>query len=70
MQRLTATYEMELEESYRIVEREIEKLEQNRDSTKGQQSQLTWTPGSSQRQNHQPMSVHRLDLRPLHICSR
>lgn len=36
----------------------------------GQQSQLTWTPGSSQSLNHQPKSIHGLDRGPGHICSR
>jgi hypothetical protein len=35
-----------------------------------QQSQLTWTLGSSQRTNHQPKNIHRMDVGPLHICKR
>ena len=35
-----------------------------------QQCELTWSFGHSQRLNHQPKSIQRLDLGPLHICSR
>jgi len=35
-----------------------------------QQSQLTWTLGGSQSLNYQPKREHRLDLGPLHRCSR
>ena len=35
-----------------------------------QQCQLTWTLGDSQRLNHQPKSIHRLDLCTPCICSR
>jgi hypothetical protein len=35
-----------------------------------QQSQLTWILGGSQRLNHQPKSIHGLDLGNPHICSR
>jgi hypothetical protein len=35
-----------------------------------QQSQLTWTPQSTQRLNHQPKSIHELVCGPWHICSR
>ena len=38
-----------------------------------QQNQLTWTFGGSQRLNHQPKSIHRLDLAPhpmyVQMCS-
>ena len=35
-----------------------------------QQSQLTWTLGGSQRLNHQPKSIHGLDLVLPCICSK
>jgi hypothetical protein len=33
-----------------------------------QQNQLTWTLGSSQKLNHQPKNIHRLDLGCLHLA--
>ena len=40
-----------------------------KDTTR-RQTQLTWAPWGSQRLNHQPKSMQRLDGGPLHICSR
>jgi hypothetical protein len=57
----------------------LSELEGLRTPQEDLQSQLTWARGaggrkeaeeSSQRLNHQPKSIHGLDLGPLHIFSR
>jgi hypothetical protein len=44
--------------------------EESRTSQEDLQSQLTWVHSGSQRLNHQVKSMQKLDLSPLHICSR
>jgi hypothetical protein len=59
----SGTLREELEEGLRA-------LKQRWTLQEDQQSQLTWTIGSSQRLSHQPKNTHRLELGPQHICSR
>jgi hypothetical protein len=46
---------------YGIVRGKIEALKRIGTPQEDQQSQLTWTPGSSQRLSHQPKSISELD---------
>ena len=55
----------------------MEELEEGLKGLKGmgtpqedQQSQLTWTPGSSQRLSHQPKSIYKMGIGAWHVCSR
>ena len=48
----------------------LKELEGSRTQQRDLWSQLTWAHGVSQRLNHQPKSMHGLDLRVLHICNQ
>jgi hypothetical protein len=59
----SGTFVLELGKSWK-------KLRRRTTPQEDQQSQLTWTSGSSQRLSHQPGSIHGLVRGPWHICSK
>jgi hypothetical protein len=61
---------MELGGSYKRIRRRIAGPKGDRNSTERPTESTNLDPWVSQRLNHQPKNIHRLDLGFPHICSR
>jgi hypothetical protein len=64
-----STIRLKSETSTKELEERLKELKGRVTPQEGQQFQLTWTPGGSQRLSHQPGSIHRLVRGPPHLYS-
>ena len=70
MQRPTGKHWTELGNLVEEGEEGLNEPKRSRIAQENVQNKLAWSHRGSQRLNHQPESMHGMDLGPLHICNR